>query len=112
MVNNIVYGIKSFHINTSLPDTVVLDYNLVWAPDKHVAYVAGQGYTYRLSQFRSWTGYEDRGISAAPRFVDGARHNYELRGTSPAIDRGKRGVLSSGYYGPAPDLGRYEYRPG
>lgn len=112
VVNNIVYGIKSFHIDTSLPNSVVLDYNLVWAPDKHVAYVAGRGYTYELAQFREWTGHEDRGISAAPRFVDRTGHNYKLRGGSPAIDRGIRGVLPSGYHGLAPDLGRYEYRAG
>jgi hypothetical protein len=110
VVNNIVRNIKSFHINTRLPDNVQLDYNLVWAPEKHVAFVVGHGYTKHLSQFRNWTGYERHGLSRPPRFVLPAQHDYALRGTSPAIDRGLRGVTPEDYAGQAPDLGRYEFR--
>lgn len=107
VLNNIVYGVKSFHINTSLPRSVVLDYNLVWAPEKHVAYVAGRGYTKDLRQFRSWTGYEVHGLQADPRFVSVAARDYRLRSGSPAVDRGLVGV-DGRHNGAAPDLGRYE----
>jgi hypothetical protein len=110
VMNNIVRNIKSFHINTSLPDSVVLDYNLVWAPEKHVAYVVGHGYTKRLAEFRQWTGYEEHGISADPRFVGSAR-SYHLGASSPAIDRGLEGLTNARFWGSAPDIGRHEYKP-
>jgi parallel beta-helix repeat protein len=110
VLNNIVNRIKSFHINDPLPSSVRLDYNLVWAPDKHVAYIVGHGYTKSLSEFRNWTGYEAHGLSRSPRFLAAGRHNYTLEGGSPAINRGLRGVTPEDYAGTAPDLGRYEYR--
>ena len=111
VANNIVRGIKIFHINTALPASVDLDYNLVWAPDKDVAYVAGHGYTKALSEFRRWTGYETHGLSAAPDFVDRVAHRYQLSAGSPAIDRGVVGVVNETFFGSAPDMGRYEYQP-
>jgi Right handed beta helix region len=111
VVNNVVRNIKIFHLNTALPGSVQLDYNLVYAPGKDVAYVSGHGFTKLLSQFKSWTGYETHGLSKAPQFVSPSQRRYQLQADSPAIDRGILGVIAGSYFGSAPDLGRYEYRP-
>ena len=43
-------------------------------------------------------------------FVDPARHNYQLRPTSPAIDAGVSiHPYTEGFAGTAPDIGAYEY---
>jgi len=56
-------------------------------------------------------GVSDDGgsISADPRFVSEAGFNFELRGDSPAIDRGTD--LGYPYYGLAPEMGAKEYYP-
>lgn len=114
ILNNIVTGGRAFSIDSTLPSSVRIDYNLVYnvgstaVYGNHLAYVKGKGQFDTLAAFTSATGYEVHGIFANPRFVNGAAHDYRLSSASPAIDRGLV-VLSDGYVGARPDLGRYEY---
>ena len=113
IVNNIisgsakVYGIESW----PLPSSVTINYNLLNRTDGGwLASVVGRGGTSSFDVFRSWTGYESKGLSAAPRFVDPANGNYHLRADSPGIDRGTViGGVTRAYRGNAPDIGRFEY---
>jgi hypothetical protein len=98
-----------------LPASVVIDHNLL-SKDRSTAlygnylgYVRGHGNTDTLARLRSWTGYERHGISADPGFVDRSGHDYRLRTTYPAVNRGVV-VLGESFKGAAPDLGRYELR--
>jgi Right handed beta helix region len=115
IVNNILNGGRAFSIATSLPASVQIDYNLVYnvgstaAYGNHVAYVAGVGQFDTLTAFAAATGYEKHGVFGNPRFVNRSRRDYRLTAGSPAINRGII-VLSDGYAGTRPDLGRYEYR--
>jgi hypothetical protein len=115
IVNNIVNGGRAFSIDTSLPASVQIDYNLVYnvgstaVYGNHVAYVAGVGQFDTLTAFTAATGYEKHGVFGNPRFVNRSGRDYRLTAGSPAINRGII-VLSDGYAGKRPDLGRYEYR--
>lgn len=115
ILNNIVTGGRAFSIDSALPSSVKIDYNLVYNVGStalygnHVAYMAGKGQFDTLSAFTAATGYEAHGIFANPRFVNRSARDYRLSAGSPAIDRGLV-VLSDGYAGLRPDLGRYEYR--
>ena len=56
----------------------------------------------------SWTNNINPGTDA--RFVDPARGNYQLKSTSPAVNRGASiGGITVGYAGSAPDIGALEY---
>jgi len=113
IVNNIVVRGRAYSIDNVLPASVEIDYNLVSNAGStarygdYVGYVGGRGNAGTLAQFRSWTGYESHGMSAAPRFVDPSSHDYHLQTGSPAINRGVV-VPGESFMGTAPDLGRYE----
>lgn len=114
ILNNIVTGGRAFSIDSALPSSVKIDYNLLYnvgstaVYGNHVAYVKGKGQFDTLAAFTAATGYEAHGIFANPRFVNAGARDYRLSSTSPAIDRGLV-VLTDGYVGARPDLGRYEY---
>jgi len=113
VLNNIVVGGRAFSIDSALPASVQIDYNLVnnvgstAVYGNHLAYVAGKGQFDTLSSFVAATGYERHGVFGDPRFVNRSGRDYRLAGGSPAINRGLV-VLSDGYAGARPDLGRYE----
>lgn len=98
-----VYGIEG-----ALPASVVIDNNLVRS-NGYVATIRHGGSTTSLQQFRDWTGFEQNGLGADPRFMDAAGRDFQLRADSPAIDRGVMlpGVTDT-HSGAAPDLGRFE----
>jgi parallel beta-helix repeat protein len=114
ILNNIVVGGRAFSIDSALPSSVVIDYTLVYNAGStavygnHVAYVKGKGNFDTLSAFHDATGYEAHGVAGDPLFVNRSGRDYRLGSGSPAIDRGLV-VLSDGYAGSAPDLGRFEY---
>jgi acid phosphatase type 7 len=108
IVNNVVTACRVYSIDSALPASVQIDYNLGWNPGGTVAYVAGRGSTASLATFQSWTGYETRGVSSDPLFVAPGDRDYTLQATSPAIDRGL--FLGEPALGTAPDLGRFEVR--
>ena len=114
VVNNIVVGGRAFSIDSALPASVAIDYNLVDITGStalygnYVAYVAGVGNFKTLPEFTAATGYEVHGVSADPRFVNRAGRDYGLLADSPAIDRGL--PIGDSFSGGAPDLGRVEAR--
>jgi hypothetical protein len=114
IVNNIAVNGRVYSIDSTMPSSVVIDYNLVTTASGPVnggtlAYVAGKGNTSSFETFRSWTGYEANGMNADPRFVDRAARDYRLRSDSPAIDRALRlPGWNDGHIGAGPDIGRYE----
>ncbi len=114
VVNNIVVGGRAFSIDSALPGSVAIDYNLVDITGStalygnYVAYVAGVGNFKTLPEFTAATGYEVHGVSADPRFVNRAGRDYGLLADSPAIDRGL--PIGDSFSGGAPDLGRVEAR--
>jgi hypothetical protein len=115
ILNNVVTGGRAFSIDTPLPASVVIDYNLVHNVGstaeygRYVAYVSGHGNTESLAQMVAWTGQQRHGLFADPRYVSARERDYRLSSSSPAIDRGLKG-LEPAYLGAAPDLGRYETR--
>lgn len=114
VVNNIFVGGRAYSIDSALPSSVQIDYNLLYnvgsgaVYGNHLAYMKNVGQFDSISAFRSATGYERHGRFGNPRFANWAGHDYELRSSSPAIDRGLV-VLSGSYSGSKPDLGRFEY---
>jgi parallel beta-helix repeat protein len=114
LLNNIGANGRVYSIDSTLPSSVVIDYNLATTAAGPVfggtlAYVYGKGNTSSWDQFRSWTGYDAHGVSANPAFVDRANRDYRLSSGSPAVDRGT--ILNGWndtYLGSAPDMGRYE----
>ena len=109
--NNIAVGSEHpYSLDTAIPGTVSINYNLVQnSMGGAVAYVYGKGNTNLLSQFSTWTGFDRNGIQADPQFTAPTTSDYHLKTTSPGIDRGMDlGSVTSGYLGPAPDLGKYE----
>jgi parallel beta-helix repeat protein len=113
IVDNIAVGGRAFSIDSALPTSVVIDYNLLYNVGStaqygnHLAYVKNVGNLDTLDAFRGATGYEQHGVFGDPLFIDGAGADYHLKAGSPAIDAGTV-VLSGGYAGAAPDMGRYE----
>ncbi|HEY7722829.1 MAG TPA: right-handed parallel beta-helix repeat-containing protein [Pedococcus sp.] len=114
ILNNVITGGRAFSIDSTLPDSVVIDFNLVHNVGstarygRYLAYVAGHGNTQSLAEMASWTGQQRHGLFADPRYVSRGTRDYRLSQGSPAIDRGMRGLEP--YLGAAPDLGRYETR--
>ncbi len=102
-----VFGIESH----PLPKSVVINHNLLHnAGSGYLATVVGVGGTTSLSVFRTWTGFEQQGLTGDPRFRDAANRDYRLRSDSPAVDRGRLvSGVTDGYRGAAPDIGRFEY---
>jgi parallel beta-helix repeat protein len=113
ILNNIALNGRVYAIETELPASVVIDYNLIYNPGsdsdygEYLAYVEGFGNTNLFSEFQNWTGYEAHGVNSDPLFVDQPNGDYHLTETSPAIDQGL--PLGDPFQGSAPDLGRYEY---
>ncbi len=113
IVNNIAVNGRVYSIETALPQSVVIDYNLAYNPGsdalygKYIAYVSDKGNTASFGEFQAWTGYEAHGVNANPKFVDRATRDYQLAGDSPAIDRGI--PIDQEYRGSAPDLGSREH---
>ena len=114
VVNNIVVGGRAFSIDSALPSSVVIDYNLVDITGStalygnYVAYVAGVGNFKTLAEFTAATGHQLHGVGGDPRFVNRAGRDYRLLADSPAIDRGL--PIGEAFSGAAPDLGRIETR--
>ncbi len=112
IVNNVIsisHG-KVYGIDTALPDSVVVDYNIVHQMPGagYLATVMGSG-TNSLTTFRTWTGFEAHGMVADPRFVDPAGDNFLLGSDSPAVDAGTLiGGVTDGFRGAGPDLGYQE----
>jgi hypothetical protein len=113
VLNNIVVGGRAFSIDSALPSSVTIDHNLLYnvgstaVYGNHLAYVKNVGQFDTLDAFTAATGYEANGLFGDPLFVNGPGRDYRLTSGSPAIDRGAA-VLSDGYSGSAPDLGRFE----
>ncbi len=102
-------GGKIYGVESALPSSVSIDYNLVWQRGGGtIATVVGRGSTSSLRTWRSWTGFDLHGLSAAPLFVDEAAHDYHLRGRSPARDRAAL-ISGGGHQSSDPDIGRWEY---
>jgi len=108
IVNNIVVGTRLYVIRTELPDSVTLDYNLVWQTGGSFAQVSGHGTISSLEEFVRVTGYETHGLAEDPRFVDEATRDFRIGPGSPALDRGTPTGSGEPYTGTAPDIGRYE----
>jgi parallel beta-helix repeat protein len=113
IVNNVLSGGRAYSIDTALPSSVRIDYNLLdntgstAVYGNHLAYIAGIGNLDTLEAFTAGTGYDSHGRFGDPRFVNRAAGDYRLTAGSPAIDAGME-VLSDGHSGAAPDLGRFE----
>ena len=113
IVNNIAVNGRVYVIETEMPASVVIDYNLAYNPGsssdygEYLAYVEEYGNTEHFELFQEWTGYEAHGMNCEPQFLDPANGDYHLSASSPAIDHGI--PLGEPYQGNAPDLGRYEY---
>ncbi len=114
ITNNIAVGGRAFSIDSTLPGSVKIDRNLLYNVGStarygnHLAYVKYLDRQFdSLDVFAAATGYEQNGVFGEPRFVNGSGRDYHLRSDSPAVDRGTV-VLSDGFAGAAPDLGRYE----
>ena len=114
ILNNIisVTNAEVFRIETAVPDSVSIDYNLVQVSGSAVvaAGVPNEGSTTSVSTFRLWTGYELHGIQADPSFANVAANNFHLNSGSPALDVGLvlPGV-NDDYNGAGPDLGYAEH---
>jgi hypothetical protein len=108
VVNNIAVNGQAYSIDSALPSSVVLDYNLIYNPGGAVGWVYGFDTTSSLAKITSWTGYESHAVTADPQFVAAASRDYHLQSTSPAIDRGT--PVGDSFLGAAPDMGRYETR--
>ena len=115
ILNNIAVNGRVYVIETEMPASVVIDYNLVYNPGsssdygEYLAYVEGLGNTDLFSDFQNWTGYEAHGVNSDPLFLDPLNGDYHLTEASPAIDQGL--PLGEPYHGYAPDMGRYEFYP-
>ncbi len=98
--NNIVHGFD-LGIRKAATATLVEDYNL--------AYGAG---TANFSDFTQGP----HSLSADPRFSDPEEDDFRLEGSSPAINAGTStpyaatDILGNPVYGPARDIGAYEYQ--
>jgi parallel beta-helix repeat protein len=114
LYNNIGSNGRVYSIDSPMPSSVAIDYNLATTATGPVnggtlAYVYGKGNTSSWDTWRSWTGYDSHGVGTNPVFVDRANRDYRLASGSPAIDRATylQG-WNDAYAGAAPDMGRYE----
>ena len=111
VVNNVISSDVAFYLRDPLPESVVVDYNLVDA-DVGVLGRVGDTIVPSLAEFRSLTGEQASGAHARLDLVDPEDGDFRPQPSSPALDRGLTipGV-NDDYSGSAPDIGRYE-RPG
>lgn len=115
VMNNVVVNGRGFWLGTSLPSSVVIDYNNVrpctsetttcGAFGNQVAAVGSTVYD-DLASFRASTPYMDHGLSVDPAFVNPAARDYRLGSGSRLIDAGA--AIGFSYNGAAPDIGRFE----
>ena len=113
IVNNIaaMAGGKIYGLESALPSSVRVDYNLVWQRDGGtIGSKLGQGSTGSLTTWRAWTGFDRHSVNRGPRFVDPGAHDYRITSRSPAKDRGTW-VSGGGSQSSSPDIGRWEYAP-
>lgn len=102
-------GGKIYGVESALPSSVSIDYNLVWQRrGGTIASKVGLGSTGSLRTWRAWTGFDLHGVNSAPLFLDEAGHDYQLRGRSPARDSATW-VSGGGHQASNPDIGRWEY---
>ena len=115
IVNNVisVSDAKVFGIDTAMPASVVIDYNLVYNTGSgYLATMVGKGATNSLATLGQWLGQDVHGIQADPDFVDMAAHDYRLEPSSPAVDSGVIiPGLTDDYSGAGPDRGSVESTP-
>ena len=113
ILNNVLSGGRAYSIDSVLPSSVRIDYNLLYNTGStavygdHLVYIKGIGNLDTLDAFRTRTGYDAHGRFGDPRFVNRAAGDYRLTAGSPAVDAGSE-VLGDGHTGAAPDLGRFE----
>jgi parallel beta-helix repeat protein len=113
ILNNVLSGGRAYSIDSALPSTVQIDYNLLYNTGStavyadHLAYVAGIGNLDTLDAFTVRTGYDSHGRFGDPRFVNRAAGDYHVSAGSPAVDAGTE-ILGDGHNGTAPDVGRFE----
>jgi parallel beta-helix repeat protein len=99
IVNNIAVHGRVYSIDSALPASVEINYNLAYNPGsssnygKYIAYVAGRGNTSSFAQFQAWTGSEANGINADPLFANANGQDYRLTGS---FDKGV--VLSEDFF--------------
>jgi len=115
LVNNVIStsSAEVFRLETTLPGTVQIDYNLVDVSGTSVvaAGVPDHGSTTSVSAFQSWTGYESHGIQGNPGFVDPTSARFGLLPDSLAVDDAVAiGGITDDYVGRGPDLGYAERR--
>jgi hypothetical protein len=109
--NNVsVAPVHIYSIDTALPSTVRINYNLSYnTAGGSIAYVTGKGNTSSVATFSSWTGFDWQGVQSNPLYKSPTAGDLHLQSTSPAINRG---TLLSGvtdlFLGLAPDLGSFE----
>jgi parallel beta-helix repeat protein len=113
IINNIARQTtdKVYSIDSVLPASVVIDHGVSSnASGGSIAYVYGQGNTSSMATFRAWTGREIHGLQVDPEFIDVLRADFNLRTSSPAIDRAMdlEGITDL-YSGAGPDMGRSEF---
>ena len=113
IMNNVLSGGRAYSIDTALPASVRIDYNLLFNGGSaaiygdHLAYVAGVGNLDTFADFVATTGYDVHGRFGDPRFTNVSGGDFRLTAGSPAVDAGAS-VLADGHTGTAPDLGRFE----
>lgn len=112
VVNNVVMNSRIYSIDSAIPSTVVIDYNVAWTTSSNT-YLQGTHYTWKydlgiidsLSSWQAQTPWSDHDVWAVDPGLDASY--WPLPG-SPVVDRGM--PLGEPYLGNAPDVGRYEAR--
>ncbi len=116
IMNNIAVqrpGAKVYGLESALPSSVRIEFNLAYNPGGTIASKSGAGWTASMATWQSW-GYDRVGVNADPRFVNAAGHDYRLTSGSPARDRGTwavGGFAAFPIVGANPDMGRWEFYP-
>ena len=115
LLNNVVSvsNAEVFRLETAMPSSVAIDYNLVQVSGTAVVAngVTNYGSTTSLSTYRTWTGYETHGLQADPLFVNASANEFSLLSNSPAVDTATAiSGVTNGYSGSAPDIGYLERR--
>lgn len=111
--NNIVSDVNDKAVNVMGTSTSTINYNLY---DTDAAYEY-HGEDSNFSEWKTASGQDPNSLEGTPAFVNAAAGDFHLTSSSDAIDRGVDTGLQSDYdgtpvpYGPAPDMGAFEYRP-
>ncbi len=113
--NNICYLTTNKHV--WFPDSTdlagwTMDYNLYY-PDGGAVFMRNAADSTNFAGWKTATGKDAHSKTADPLFV--STSDFHLQSTSPAIDAGTNAGLTTDYegktvpFGPAPDIGAYEY---